>query len=73
VNANASRGEATIFLPCQAPPRPTGRVAPLDIPATELAIVIHAGPHVGIDLAYGTLGAYRTRHALAVDGPILDY
>jgi DNA-binding transcriptional MerR regulator len=67
------RGEATIFLPCQAPPRPTGRVTPLDIPAVELAVVIHAGPHVGIDLAYGTLGAYVTRHALAVDAPIREY
>lgn len=47
------RGEATIFLPCQAPPQPMGRVTALDVPAAELAIVIHAGPHVGIDLAYG--------------------
>jgi DNA-binding transcriptional MerR regulator len=67
------RGEATIFLPCQAPPRPMGRVTALDVPAAELAIVIHAGPHVGIDLAYGTLAAYVTRHALAVDGPIREY
>jgi DNA-binding transcriptional MerR regulator len=67
------RGEATVFLPCQAPPRPTGRVTALDVPAAELAIVMHQGPHVGIDLAYGTLAAYVTRHALAVDGPIREY
>jgi DNA-binding transcriptional MerR regulator len=67
------RGEATVFLPCQAPPRPMGRVAALDVPAAELAIVLHAGPHVGIDLAYGTLAAYVTGHALAVDGPIREY
>ena len=35
-----------------------GRVTALDVPAAELAIVIHAGPHVGIDLAYGTHAAY---------------
>ncbi len=51
------QGEATIFLPCQASPRPMGRVVALDVPAAELATVIHAGPHVGIDLAYGTLAA----------------
>lgn len=67
------RGEATIFLPCQAPPRPMGRVTALDVPAAELAVVVHAGSHVGIDLAYGNLGAYVTRHALAVDGPIREY
>jgi DNA-binding transcriptional MerR regulator len=67
------QGEATIFLPCQAPPRPMGRVAGLDVPAAELATVVHTGPHAGIDLAYGTLAAYVTRHALAVDGPIREY
>jgi DNA-binding transcriptional MerR regulator len=68
------RGEATIFLPCQAPPRRVGRVAALDVPAAELAVITHAGSHAaGIDLAYGTLGAYVTRHALAVDGPIREY
>jgi DNA-binding transcriptional MerR regulator len=67
------QGEATIFLPCQTPPRPMGRVAALDVPAAELATIVHAGPHAGIDLAYGTLAAYVTRHALAVDGPIREY
>jgi DNA-binding transcriptional MerR regulator len=68
------RGEATIFLPCQAPPRPVGRVIALDVPAAELAVVTHAGPHTaGIDLAYGTLAGYVSRHALAVDGPIREY
>jgi DNA-binding transcriptional MerR regulator len=67
------RGQATVFLPCQASPRPMGRVAALDVPAAELSTVIHNGPHAGIDLAYGTLGAYVTRHALAVDGPIREY
>jgi effector-binding domain-containing protein len=67
------RGLATIFLPCQAPPRAMGRVAALDVSAADLATVVHEGPHAGIDLAYGALGAYVTRHALAVDGPIREY
>jgi DNA-binding transcriptional MerR regulator len=66
-------GEATIFLPCRTPPRPMGRVTALDVPAAELATVVHAGSHAGIDLAYGTLGAYVTRHALAVEGPLREY
>ena len=67
------RGRATIFLPCQAPPRRMGRVAGLDVAAADLATVVHPGPHAGIDLAYGTLASYVTRHALAVDGPIREY
>jgi DNA-binding transcriptional MerR regulator len=67
------RGEATIFLPCQGPPRPMGRVTALDVPAAELAVIVHRGPHTGIDLAYGSLGAYVTAHALAVDGPLREY
>ena len=35
--------------------------------------IVHAGPHTGIDRAYGALAAYVTRHALAVDGPIREY
>jgi DNA-binding transcriptional MerR regulator len=67
------RGEATIFLPCQAPPSPMGRVTALDVPAAELATVIHVGPHADIDLAYGTLAAYVTNQAIAVDGPLREY
>lgn len=67
------RGEATIFLPCTQAVRSMGRVAPMHVPPAELATVIHPGSHTGIDRAYGTLGAYVTRHALAVDGPIREY
>jgi DNA-binding transcriptional MerR regulator len=69
----SERGEATVFIPAGGNLRPTGRVSPATIPAAELAIVVHAGPHAGIDRAYGLLGAYVTEHALAVDGPIREY
>ncbi len=67
------RGEATIFLPCVAAVRPAGRVTPSIMPAIELAIIAHDGPHVDIDLAYGSLASYVARHALAIDGPIREY
>jgi DNA-binding transcriptional MerR regulator len=68
-----ARGEATIFLPCDGIVRQLGRVIPLVVPATEVAIAVHAGPHNNIDLAYGALATYVTQHALAVDGPIREY
>jgi DNA-binding transcriptional MerR regulator len=67
------RGRATIFLPCTQAVRPMGRVAPVLVPRVELATIIHPGSHTGIDRAYGILGSYVTRHALAVDGPIREY
>jgi len=43
------------------------------IPAAELATIIHIGPHADYDRSYGALGAYVTRHALGVEGPIREY
>jgi effector-binding domain-containing protein len=67
------RGEVTIFVPAAAEVRPLGRVVPLVVPAAELAVIRHAGSHDDVDRAYGTLAAYVTEHALAVDGPIREY
>jgi DNA-binding transcriptional MerR regulator len=67
------RGEATIFLPCDQPVRPMGRVAPLTVPGVELATIVHEGAHTDIDRAYGALAAYVTRHALAIGGSIREY
>jgi DNA-binding transcriptional MerR regulator len=68
-----ARGEATIFLPCSEPVRPVGRVASLIVPQVELATIVHAGSHTGIDRTYGALGAYVAKHALAVDAPMREY
>jgi len=66
-------GEATVFVPCSAPFRPSGRVEPLVIPGVELAITLHAGPHANADRSYGALATYVADHALGVDGPIREY
>jgi DNA-binding transcriptional MerR regulator/effector-binding domain-containing protein len=68
-----ARGEGTVFIPCKGAVRPVGRVTPRVIPAVELATIVHEGSHANIDLAYGSLAAYVTRHALAVDGPLREY
>ena len=66
----ADGDHATVYLPLLL--RPVGRVEQIDLPATDLAVVIHAGPEPGIDRPYGVLAAYVARHALAVDGPIRE-
>jgi DNA-binding transcriptional MerR regulator len=67
------RGQATVFVPTTGTVRPMGRVAPLVVPAVELATIVHAGPHTDIDRAYGALATYVTQHALAVEGPLREY
>jgi len=67
------RGQATLFIPCTGQIRPVGRVGPLVVPPAELAIIVHDGPHDGIDRAYGALATHVTQHDLAVDGPIREY
>jgi len=68
-----ARGEATVFIPCDAKVRSIGRVVPLVVPAVELATVVHKGSHANIDLAYGSLAAYVTRYELSVEGPLREY
>jgi DNA-binding transcriptional MerR regulator len=67
------RGEATMFIPCEGTVRAIGRVAPSVVPAIELAVLVHEGSYANIDLAYGSLATYVTRHALAVEGPLREY
>jgi effector-binding domain-containing protein len=44
------------------------------VPEVDLALTVHQGPHSGeIDRAYGSLAAYVTDHALAIEGPIREY
>jgi DNA-binding transcriptional MerR regulator len=66
-------GTATIFMPSGGTVRPMGRVRPLVVPAIEVAIIVHAGTHTDIDLAYGALARYVAQHTLAVEGPMREY
>ena len=68
-----AHGEATVFIPCARSVRSVGRVSPFVVPATELAIIEHAGSHSNIDIAYGSLATYVSNHALAIDGPLREY
>jgi DNA-binding transcriptional MerR regulator len=67
------RGQATVFIPVTGPVRPVGRVAPVTIPAAELAVITHPGGLADIDLSYGRLGAHVATHAIGVDGPLREY
>ena len=65
------RGTAIVYIPVADPPS-HGRVRPFVVPAAELAITVHHGPHDDIDVSYGQLGTYVTEHALALAGPVRE-
>jgi DNA-binding transcriptional MerR regulator len=67
------RGEATVYVPCAGPVRPTGRVAAVTVPPVEVALITHLGSHHDVDRSYGALGAYVAEHALGVDGPLREF
>jgi DNA-binding transcriptional MerR regulator len=62
-------GTMTVFQPVREP-RESGRVTVTELPAAELAVTVHPGPHDDIDVTYGRLGAWVIGHALAVNGPV---
>ncbi len=64
-------GHATVFVPTDREVR-AARVRPVDLPAREIALTVHRGPHDDIDLTYGALGTHLAEHALVVDGPVLE-
>ncbi|RKN47923.1 MerR family transcriptional regulator [Micromonospora endolithica] len=62
-------GTLTVFRPVRRP-RGDGRIEVVDLPATDLAVTVHAGPHDDIDVSYGRLGDWVVSHALGIDGPV---
>jgi DNA-binding transcriptional MerR regulator len=59
------QGRMTVFRPVRRP----GAQAE-GLPAVELAVAVHEGPHDDIEVTYGRLGTWVAGHALTVDGPI---
>jgi DNA-binding transcriptional MerR regulator len=64
-------GHVVVYVPTAEPPR-TGRVHPLTLPAAELVVTTHEGPHDDIDVTYGELGRWVVENALSVTGPVRE-
>jgi effector-binding domain-containing protein len=62
-----------VFVPVQGRVRVIGRVAPMVIPAAELAIISHHGSLADADLSYAKLGSYAATHEISIDGPLREY
>lgn len=69
----ADRGEVTVFIPTDGELPRTGRVRHTVIPAAELAVIEHRGPHDDVDIAYSALGEYATSRQISVEGSLREY
>ena len=49
-----------------------GRVRTVALPAVELAVTTHVGPHDDIDVSYGAVGSWIVSNALAVAGRVRE-
>jgi DNA-binding transcriptional MerR regulator len=63
------RGRVVVYVPVAEAAR-SGRVRPLEIPPTDVAVTIHRGAHDDIDVTYGALGMWVDQHDLAIAGPV---
>ncbi len=66
------RGEAIVYIPVAGSVESIGRVQPLLVPDAELAVVTHHGPLTNIDITYGALGSYASRHELSIEAPLRE-
>lgn len=72
------RGEITLFFPVLAsgaglPALPDGPVRWREIPAAEVAVMVHEGGAADVDRTYGALGTAVAERAIGVEGPVREY
>ena len=68
-------GEITAYIPVTGHPGgpQPGRVAAIEVPAGELAVVEHAGPADDLDQAYASLGRVVSQQSIGVTGPLREH
>jgi len=65
-------GEVTAFVPVRGGIVTTGRVESVEIPAADVAVLVHCGPFGDLDQVYGALGTFVAERVVAADGPIRE-
>jgi DNA-binding transcriptional MerR regulator len=66
-------GDVVAFVPVTRDIAVVNPVELVDIPAADLAVLVHRGPFADLDQAYAALGTFVAERVLAVDGPIREH
>ena len=70
----AEIGDVVAFVPIVGTAdSPSGRANLFDVPAADLAVMVHYGPFSDIDRTYGALGTIVAERAIGIDGPIREH
>ncbi len=67
------RGVVVAFVPVGSEVAARGRTEIFEVPAAELAVMLHEGPFADLDQTYGALGTHVAERAIGVEGPIREY
>jgi DNA-binding transcriptional MerR regulator len=65
-------GEMVAFVPVTSAVEGSGRMHGDELPAVELAIMVHPGSYDELDQTYGALGTHVAERAIGVEGPIRE-
>jgi DNA-binding transcriptional MerR regulator len=65
-------GEMVAFVPVTGHPVGSGRVQVYELPAVELAVMVHEGSYDDLDQTYGALGTVIAERAIGVEGPVRE-
>jgi effector-binding domain-containing protein len=66
-------GKVTAYVPIAGDPKPSGRAEWLDIPAADVAVLVHEGSFADLDRTYGALGTHVALQRIGADGPIREH
>jgi DNA-binding transcriptional MerR regulator/effector-binding domain-containing protein len=66
-------GEVIAFVPVVGAPPPSGRVQAFEVPAAELAIMVHRGSFSDLDQTYGALGTFVAEVGIGTAGAIREH
>ena len=66
-------GKVVAFVPIVGDAVATGRVERLDLPAADVAVLVHEGPFADLDRTYGSLGTHVALQRIGAEGPIREH
>jgi DNA-binding transcriptional MerR regulator len=66
-------GKVVAFVPVAGDPPAGGGTSALELPATDVAVLIHEGPFTDLDRTYGALGTHVALQRIGADGPIREH
>jgi effector-binding domain-containing protein len=69
----AGAGPVTAFVPLLGAVSPTGSFAAIELPAVDVAVMVHDGPFGDLDQTYGALGTVVAERGVGADGPIREH